>query len=232
MGQPGPDFGARQLQLVPRGPLDGSSAVVPLDTAESRVDYILVEPSARRFVATGSLTLTPQPPPVVIVQVDEFYHPGLDHYYMTAEAAEKQALDAGVFPGWHRTGESLKAYAATSRAGGSVNPVCRFYSPPIIPGDVQDEAGADSHFFSADAAECLAVFRRWWWFWGWPQDNVFQIDVPDRNSGACPPGTVAVHRLWNQRLDSNHRHTKSATIKAQMLAAGYRDEGVGMCALE
>ena len=232
MGEPGPDFGVRQLQLVPLGPLDGSNTVVALDTSESRVDYILIGPTARRSIATGSLTLTPQPPPVVIAPVDEFYHSGLRHYYITAEDAEKQALDAGVHPGWQRTGESFKAYAAGSRAGGSINPVCRFYSPPIA--EVADElvVGADSHFFSADAGECMAVFRKWWWFWGWPQDNVFQIDLPDKKTGACPVGTIPVYRLWNQRVDSNHRYTASAAIKAQMLAAGYRDEGVVMCAVQ
>jgi hypothetical protein len=232
MGEPGPDFGVRQLQLVPLGPLDGSNAVVALDTSESRVDYILLGPTTRRSISTGSLTLTPQPPPVVIAQVDEFYHAGLRHYYITADDAEKQALDTGVHPGWQRTGESFKAYAAGSRAGGSINPVCQFYSPPIIVVEEQYEVGADSHFFSADAGECMAVFRRWWWFWGWPQDNVFQIDLPDKKSGACPVGTIPVYRLWNQRVDSNHRYTTSAAIKAQMLAAGYLDEGVVMCALQ
>ena len=233
MGEPGPDFGVRQLQLVPLGPLDGSNAVVALDTSESRVDYILLGPTARRSISTGSLTLTPQPPPVVIAQVDEFHHAGLRHYYITAEDAEKQALDTGVHPGWQRTGESFKAYATGSRAGGSINPVCRFYSPPIIDGgDEPDGVGADSHFFSADAGECMTVFRRFWWFWGWPQDNVFQIDLPDNKSGTCPVGTIPVYRLWNQRVDTNHRYTTSAAIKAQMLAAGYLDEGVVMCAVQ
>lgn len=229
----GPDFAVRQLQLVPLGALDGSNAVVALDTSESRVDYVLLGPTTRRSIATGSLTLAPQPPPVVIAQVDEFYHAVLRHYYITADEAEKQALDAGVYPGWQRTGESFRAYAAASRAGGSINPVCQFYSPPIIEGgDELDVVGADSHFFSADAAECLAVFRKWWWFWGFPQDNVFQIDVPDRKSGACAVGTIPVYRLWNQRVDSNHRYTTSAAIRAQTLAAGYLDEGVRMCALQ
>jgi hypothetical protein len=237
MGGPGPDFAIRQLQLVPLGALDGSNAVVALDTSESRVDYILLGPTTRRSIATGSLTLTPAPPPVVMAQVDEFYHAGLRHYYITAEAAEKQALDTGVHPGWQRTGESFKAYAAGSRAGGSINPVCRFYSPPIIEVEEQDEVGADSHFFSADAGECMTVFRKLWSFWGWPQDNVFQIDLPDKKTGACPVGTIPVYRLWNQRVDSNHRYTTSTAIRAQMLAAGYLAEGYGpdgvvMCAAQ
>ena len=61
---------------------------------------------------------------------------------------------------------------------------------------------------------------------------MFQIDLPDKKTGACPVGTIPVYRLWNQRVDSNHRYTTSAAIKAQMLAAGYFDEGVVMCALQ
>ena len=64
------------------------------------------------------------------MQVDEFYHPGLRHYFITAEAAEKQLLDTGVHPGWERTGESFKAYATGSSANGSINPVCRYYGDP------------------------------------------------------------------------------------------------------
>jgi hypothetical protein len=229
-GEPGPEFAVRQLQLVPLGALDGNNAVVALDTSESRVDYVLLGPTTRRSIAGGSLTLTPQPPPVVMAEVDEYYHAGLDHYYITASAAEKQDLDSGVHPGWQRTGESFKAYAAGSRAGGSINPVCQFYSPAVLFVEESPAPGAESHFFSAHASECMSVFRNLWWFWGWPQDNVFQIDLPDA-SGACPQGTVAVHRLWNQRADANHRYTKNAAIRAQMIADGYLDEGVRMCAL-
>ena len=97
--------------------------------------------------------------------------------------------------------------------------------------------GADSHFFSANAGECMAVFRKWWWFWGFPQDNVFQIDLPNKKSGTCPVGTIPVYRLANQRADSNHRYTVSAAIRTQMLAAGfvaegYGPDGVAMCALQ
>ena len=41
------------------------------------------------------------------------------------------AFDSGVLGGWMRTGESFKAYAKGSNPSSTVNPVCRFYSPPI-----------------------------------------------------------------------------------------------------
>jgi hypothetical protein len=68
-------------------------------------------------------------------------------------------------------------------------------------------------------------------------DSVFQIVLPDTSTGACPDGTTPVYRLWNQRVDSNHRYTTKPSIKAEMLAAGYVAEGYGpngvvMCAVQ
>jgi Repeat of unknown function (DUF5648) len=228
-------------------PLDGSNATVsiaPATGSEASGFFIFAgefEILETRAIITGSLAFTPLPPPVAIVQVDEFYHSGLRHYFITADTAEKQDLDpvTGVHRGWVRTGESFKAYATGSSASGSrlapdsvypgsVIPVCRHYGDPM-----QD---LDSHFYSASAGECEKVndlFGRDWLF---ESDNVFQIDRPDTN-GACRAGTMPVYRLWNQRKDSNHRYTTSAAIKAQMIAAGYVAEGYGpdgvvMCAVQ
>src|SRR5262249_60186566 len=110
------------------------------------------------------------------------------------------------------TGESFKAYAAGSPGWGSINPVCRFYGGP--------ERGLDSHFYSASTGECWEVSRRVSDKWLLESDNVFQIDLPD-TTGACPSFTVPVYRLWNRRIDSNHRYTTSTTIRGQMLAVGY-----------
>jgi hypothetical protein len=232
MGMAGRYFGQRQVQITPLAPLDGSNAAVPLD-ARSREDFGVG--NMGRFVVAGSLLLAPAPARVV-VQVDEFYHARLRHYFMTADENEKAALDSGVHEGWMRTGQSFKAYAPGSRPDGSVDPVCRFYSNPALELDSGD-AGVDSHFFSADAGECLAVYRRYAsGFWSMEIDNAFQIDLPDPATGVCPANTVPVYRLWNQRTDSNHRYTTSAGIKAEMLVSGYLAEGYGpkgvaMCAV-
>ena len=87
MGVPGPYFGVRQLQITPLAALDGSNATVSIMTSVSREDF--GEGARERWVTAGSLALTPVPPPVVIVQVDEFYNPGLRHYFITASAAER-----------------------------------------------------------------------------------------------------------------------------------------------
>lgn len=237
-----PDFWWRSLIIRFSGPLDGSATAVPINVSNDdpmtvtlpgsneffENDYDGVNVSFRvgpsRKIIAGSLMLTPLPPPVTIVQVDEFYHPGLRHYFMTADAVEKQLLDTGAHPGWERTGESFKAYATGSRPDGSISPVCRYYGAP--------ERGLDSHFYSADAGECESVYVRYPSEWLLESDNVFQIDLPDMATGACPVGTIPVYRLWNQRVDSNHRYTTSAAVRAQMLAAGYFAEGVVMCAVQ
>jgi hypothetical protein len=154
---------------------------------------------------------------------------------MTASDAEKADLDTGLHPGWRRTGESFNAYAAGSSASGSINPVCRYYSDPQY-----DEfgGGVDSHFLSADADECWSVFVKYAnGLWSYENDNAFQINLPDKATGACPAQTMPVYRLWNHRSDSNHRYTTSGATKARMLAEGYVAEGYGpdsvaMCAVQ
>ncbi len=73
----------------------------------------------------------------------EYYYQKLDHYFVTADPHEISALDAGMFPGWQRTGFSFKVLDP-STAVANVSPVCRFYGIPA--------AGLDSHFYSASAA--------------------------------------------------------------------------------
>jgi hypothetical protein len=165
------------------------------------------------------LALTDGSSPVDIV---EFYHAVLDHYFVSALQPDINALDSGRFPGWFRTGQTFKAYLQP-RAG--VSPVCRFYIPPPY---------GDSHFYSASPAECAAVLTRFPFF-GYESPNVFYIALPDTNSGVCPAGTVPVYRVWNNRADSNHRYTTSLAIRAQMVSKGYVVEGYGpnaviMCA--
>jgi hypothetical protein len=237
----GLDLSVRLLLITPLAALEGSNATVSIITRAvdsaglsfvSRENFEGTEDS--RLITVGSLSLTPVPLPVVVVEVDEFYNPGLRHYFITASAAEKQDLDTGVHPGWVRTGESFKAFAPGSRADGTINPVCRYYSDPENP----EWGGVDSHFLSAGAGECLSVFRKYAsGFWMFESDNVFQINLPDTATGTCPGGTIPVYRLWNQRVDSNHRYTTRAAIKAEMLAAGYLAEGYGadgvvMCAAQ
>jgi hypothetical protein len=162
------------------------------------------------------------PVPAAPVDVVEFYNAGRDHYFMSAAPAEIADLDAGVHPGWLRTGLSFKGYASAT-AGAS--PVCRFYIPPAI---------GDSHFYSASPAECADVRARFPAF-TYEAPDVFHIGLPDVATGACAAGTVPVYRVWDNRADTNHRYTTSLAVRQQMLAAGWVAEGYGpgqviMCA--
>ncbi|MFO1305472.1 MAG: c-type cytochrome [Burkholderiales bacterium] len=154
--------------------------------------------------------------------VVEFYNVARDHYFMSASPAEIADLDNGVHAGWVRTGLSFKAYAAAT-AGSS--PVCRFYLPP---------AYGDSHFYSASPAECAQIAVQYPGF-VYETAATFYIGLPDVASGACPSGWSPVYRVWDNRADTNHRYTTSATVRQQMLGRGWVGEGYGptqviMCA--
>ena len=177
----------------------------------------------RAFVAVLLTPLKPpEPPPPGQVNVIEFYHAGMDHFFISSLAAEIDALDSGRYPGWERTGEYFHAFPQQVPLGTS--PVCRFYIPP---------AYGDSHFFSASPAECAATRAKF------PQlayetDAAFFIYSPDAQ-GNCPSTTVPVYRLWSHRADSNHRYTTDRGVRDTMVKAGWAAEGNGpditiMCA--
>ena len=156
--------------------------------------------------------------------VVEYYHPALDHYFITPLPNEIDRLDSGQIGGWNRTGFVFEGFASPAAAGNlAVNPVCRFYIPPIH---------GDSHFFSASPAECANVRAKVLTdpnFSGYDEETSaeFYIALPNTATGACPAGTVPVYRLWNQRADSNHRYTTDAATRAAMIARGYKPEGFG-----
>jgi serine protease len=149
------------------------------------------------------------------IPVVEYYWAARDHYFITANPAEIAALDASPPGGWARTGESFGAYA---QASGISSRVCRFYIPP---------AYGDSHYFSASPEECSGVQVKF------PvlleeTTNAFYIDLPDLATGACPAGTLAVYRLYNNRADTNHRYTTSLSIRSDMIGKGFVPEGYGL----
>lgn len=158
----------------------------------------------------------------------EYYHAGLDHYFVSANADEIDKLDRGYFQGWTRTGYSFKVVPAGAVTPAGASPVCRFYGNPAY--------GLDSHFYSASPLECGQVKTKFPNEWIFEADVVFQVYLPDTTTGACPVGTTPVYRSWNQRSDSNHRYTTNTGVQAQMVAKGYVAEGYGnppvvMCGL-
>jgi hypothetical protein len=148
----------------------------------------------------------------------EYYNATLDHYFVTALPDEIAKLDSGSFVGWQRTNRGFRVLDPATPAEDSV-PVCRFYGSPA--------AGLDSHFYSASAAECEDVRRRFAGVWLPEADNAFGVWLPDPQSGACPAGSIPVYRSWNKRADSNHRFTTDPAVQQAMIAQGYLAEGYG-----
>jgi hypothetical protein len=169
--------------------------------------------------------------PALPVQVVEYYNASLDHYFISDLQPDIDALDTGRIAGWARTGLGFGVHPGTLSGDPGVNPVCRFYIPPVH---------GNSHFFSASTAECTAVSAKIGVdpnFSGYVQEtpNAFYIRLPDPVTGACAAGLQPVYRLWNQRADSNHRYTADVAAKALMLTKSYVAEGYGpdaviMCA--
>ncbi len=153
------------------------------------------------------------------VNIVEFYNASLDHYFITANPQEISDLDTGIHVGWARTGQSFKAYGIGSTGRTGRRPVCRAYGQP--------SAGLDSHFYSASPDECIATMLNFGGAWGLEASEVFEMDLPDAVTGACPSGGVPIYRIFNQRADVNHRYTTSTAIRDQMVAKGGVAEGYG-----
>jgi hypothetical protein len=148
----------------------------------------------------------------------EYYHAALDHYVMTADPAEMDALDTGHFTGWQRTGMGFNVFHPADATPMSL-PVCRLYGSPAY--------GLDTHFYSASAAECADTLRNWPAQWMLESSNVFRMALPDMMSGVCPAGTMSVFRTWNRRADSNHRYTMDPVVQRGMMNHGGMAEGYG-----
>jgi len=203
------DYAGVDQVVYPPLPIDGANAFYRGGTIKANV-------------ATNFLGATTSAPDTAITAV-EFYNPALDHYFASALAPDIDALDSGRIPGWYRTGQTFRVYATLAAAGAGGSPVCRFYIPP---------QHGDSHFLSASPAECSTIAQKIGTdpnYSGYilESSSVFFVALPDTTTGACPAGTIALYRLWNQRADSNHRYTTDPAIEAQMIAMGYVAEGYG-----
>ena len=158
--------------------------------------------------------------PVFVV---EFYNATVDRYFMTSDINEGTAIDNGAAgPGWKRTGNSFKSGGNTA--------VCRFYGS-LSP-------GPNSHFYTVDPIECASLKQiqattpasqqRW---------NFESLDfrsTPTTVNGNCPSNTTPVYRAYNngftRRIDSNHRITSNPDAIKEVVARGWKNEGIVMCA--
>jgi len=164
------------------------------------------------------LALLSTPSRAQIVDAIEYYHAGLNHYFVTASTVEIAVLDTGVQKGWTRTGLSFGVYPPGSNVAGTT-PVCRFYGNPAY--------GLDSHFYSASPAECKEVQEKWPQQWLLESYEVFRTVLPVADSGYCRSGTEPLFRLFNQRTDVNHRYLTNYGEMVTTLERGYVQEGYG-----
>jgi len=165
------------------------------------------------MIATPAAALEPT------AQVVEYYNAALNHYFVTAFPEEAAALDAGTpVAGWKRTGVSFNAWKSPGESGTAV-PVCRFFGTPNV--------GPNSHFYTADAAECAKVKLNPDWTY---EAIAFHVDVPQ--GAACAAGMAPVYRSFYPGAaisQSNHRFLPDLTMHQNMASASIL-EGVVMCA--
>ena len=161
--------------------------------------------------------LVPEPPRAGEARVTEFFNTDLGHYFMTPYLEEANGILAGTAgPGWVRTEIDFNAWADGSGTG---VPMCRFYGTP--------GRGPNSHFFTAEAAECAFVKLDP----GWTFEGLTMRVVP-ATAGVCMLDTIPVFRVYNNRFpqnDSNHRYTTSRMTREQMKSQGWIDEGTVFC---
>jgi hypothetical protein len=162
------------------------------------------------------------PLPVIV----EYYNPDLDNYFITADAGEQAFVDSGAVGRWLRTGNAF-------RSGGPTR-VCRFYGNEAINPATGRIYGPNSHFYTAGQLECEGLRAAYttsapsWKF------ESLDFDTTQTAAAACASDTVPVYRAYNngavRGLDSNHRLTTNRTAVEQVIARGWIDEGIAMCA--
>ena len=147
----------------------------------------------------------------------EFYNPTLRHYFITAYPEEAAALDAGTnVKGWQRTGGQFSVF--TDPAEG-LQAVCRFFGTP--------GKGPNSHFYTADAAECAKVKTLPAWTF-----EAIAFYIPTTSNNNCG-GNWPVYRSYytDNIADANHRFTADLTAHVRMpQRRGDVLEGIVMCA--
>ncbi|MFO1282940.1 MAG: S8 family peptidase [Burkholderiales bacterium] len=152
------------------------------------------------------------------VTVVEYFNAGFGHYFITARADEIALLDGGAFNGaFVRTGASFKAWDGPS-AG--TQPVCRFFTEAFPP--------KSSHFYTAYSFECEGLKSNPDWIY---ETIAFHAGTPV--AGACPAGTTAVWRLYNNGASGapNHRFTTDLGVYQSFIATqGWTGEGIVFCA--
>lgn len=148
----------------------------------------------------------------------EYYHPGMNHYFMTAFPQEIAALDAGQFGGWQRTGLTFRVKETPEGLPSQqLRPVCRYFSDSFAP--------RSSHFYSALTEECQLLAANPLWRY---EAEAFWVSTPA--SGSCG-NDAAVTRFYNNGEGGapNHRYAANQATVDAMTAAKWVREGPVFC---
>lgn len=173
--------------------------------------------------ARDNFELAKLPRPFVEGEVVEYVNekdfpksPGGQFFYATSQA-DQSALD--VTANWWRTGKSFKS-------GGYV-PVCRLYGSAV--------PGPNTHFYSADAAECTSLQSNPALHYEGTPFRASRL-IPSATVGSaasCPTASIALYRGYNNpsgtAYDPNHRYVTNRDLLTKMLPLGWVDEGAVMC---
>jgi hypothetical protein len=144
----------------------------------------------------------------------EYFDVAYEHYFTTANATEVAAIDAGLFPGWRRTG---MRYRVQTSASADAMPICRVY----VPGTGGQRR---FHFYSRSPAECTAILSS---YNGYDEGVAFYAAVPDAN-GQCAEDTAPVWRLASTR-EPAFVYTPDAGRRDTLVANGYVVSGTEYC---
>ena len=193
--------------------LQGTTREFPLGT-QCRAGAVCGAGLLDAGIAVASTVPATAAIPPNAVPVVEYYRADIDHYFITADPNEVAYLDVFLRGVYERTGAVFFAYPEAFLGPPGVKPVCRFYAGGTI----------DSHFFTANAAECQFVQARWAGTWTLESPAAFWIETPDA-TGACRDGTIAIYRFFNNRRDANHRHTPDLSVRRAMNNRGWVPEG-------
>jgi hypothetical protein len=179
---------------------------------------------ARTFTVVQAAPVTSQANAVLV----EYYNATLDDYFITAGEAEVAALDAAAAIGghWKRTGLTFKS-------GGS-DPVYRFNGNQTINPETGATYGPPSHFYTVDLSEQS-------WLQAFAVPPIWVLEAPTAESGwfpnfymtqpgldrQCPAGMIPVYRAAH---GPSHRFTTILSALNEVLARGWTNEGISMCA--
>ncbi len=163
------------------------------------------------------------------VTLTEYYHAGLDYYFLTGRSGDKAVLDA--VPAWTRTGRSIKLFATPTV---DTVPLERHFFAKVAKG-----ASRGSHFFTSISSEQtlltsinptnLALDAKPY------LESIEGYAVPKTVAGACPSGTSPIYRAFKGPPtfvdDGNHRFSTTLAQHQDMVRLGWTDEGVVFCGL-